>query len=288
MASFFEDVFDAFTGQKATPQQTLIPTNDLFGQTGQILTGQIAPQTIAYNQALAPALTDIQLGVESQYDPNAFALRSAYSKSILDNLGLGTSLPPEIQDLVVKNALEGSAASGFGVSQGGRGLVARDLGLTGLELSQNRRNEALNAVRSQRSLGDLYKPASLYGENAGLAIAGDLRDVQAQKDNYANLVEDTRRKNFASLLNTGGRIAGTVIGGIYGGGAGAQMGGQIGGSVITGSGVAGVNSGNQTSSNSGSQGFSSILNGIFGDGRPNSVPAQGMPEVYGDAGSFYG
>lgn len=289
MASFFEDVFDAFTGQKATPQQTIIGTNDLLGQSGQLIQNQIVPQTLAYNQAIAPGLTDVQLGVERQYDPNAFALRSATTKSILDNLGLGSSLPPEIQDLVVRNALEGASASGFGASPGGRGLVARDLGLTGLDLGRSRRDEALKATRTQTPLDRLWNPQLPYGQSPGMALAGDLRDVQAAQDNYANLVEDTRRKNFASLLNTGGRIIGGIVGGVVSSGSpqGIEAGKSIGGSVFGGSGVAGVNSGNQNSSQ-GMGGFTSILSGLFGGGRPNSVKAEGIPNVYGDSDSFYG
>lgn len=261
MADFFSDVFDAFTAQQATPQQTIIGTNDLLGQTGGLLTGQIAPQTIAYNQALAPALTDIQLGVERQYDPNAFALRSATTKSILDNLGLGTSLPPEIQDLVVRNALEGASASGFGASPGGRGLVARDLGLTGLDLASRRRQEALGAVRSQPNLNTLYNPESPYGATPGFALASDLRDVQAARDDYENLKEDIRRQNFSNLLSTGFRIAGGVVGGIFGGAAGAQAGQSAGGAVVQGSSVRGVQ---RPKSSDG--GFGSILSGLFGGG----------------------
>lgn len=287
MADFFSDVFDAFTGQQSTPQQTIIGTNDLLGQTGQLLTSQIAPQTIAYNQMLAPALTDVQLGVERQYNPYAFDLRSSTTKSILDNLGLGTSLPPEIQDLVVKNALEGSAASGFGVSQGGRGLVARDLGLTGLDLARSRRQEALGAVNSSPSLNSLYNPSSPYGETPGFALASDIRDVQAAKDDFENLKEDIRKQNFSNLLSTGFRIAGGVVGGIFGGAAGAQMGQQAGGAVIQGSSVRGVKRADASGG-----GFGSILSGLFGGGGAGGGGLGGnttgdFPSGYGSGASGY-
>lgn len=256
--AFFDDLFDSITGQQATPQQTIIPTSDLLGQAYATAIGQ-APNVIAYNQALAPGLTNVQLGVERQYDPNIAALRAATSRSILDNLNLGGALDPELQNMVITNALEGNAATGFGVSQGGRGLVARDLGLTSLDLARQRRQEALGAVRSSPSLDSLFRTDRGITPDV---VASDIRSVQAARDELANLTEDIRRQNFSSLLNTGGRIAGTVIGGVFGGGMGAQLGGQVGGSLITGSRVAGQ----QRQTSSGGGGLGSILNGLMSGG----------------------
>lgn len=269
MADFFTDIFDAVTGQKAVPQQTIIPTSDLLSQSYGALSAQAAPGLIAFNRALAPGLMDVQLGVERQYDPNIATLRGATTKSILDELSLGGTLGQELQEQVVRNALEGNAASGFGVGQGGRGLVARDLGLTSLDLAGRRRAEALHAVRTSPQLNELYNAASYTGLGANMAagIGMDIRGVQAAQDDYANMKEDIRRKNFASLINTGGRIIGTVVGGMYGGTMGAQMGGNIGGSMITGSGVAGQ--GEQQQQGGGGMGgnqFTSLLSGWFGGG----------------------
>lgn len=281
MADFFTDLFDSVTNQQATPQQTIIPTSDLLSQSYGTLNSQIAPGILGFNQALAPGLTDVQLGVERQYDPNIATLRGATTKSILDELNLGGTLGLELQDQVIRNALEGNAASGFGVGQGGRGLVARDLGLTSLDLARQRRGEALGAVRSSPSLNSLFNTGAFSGMGAELAagVGADIRGVQAAQDEYANLVEDTRRKNFSALINTGGRIAGSVIGGIYGGGAGAQIGGNIGGSIGGQTGVRGV--GQQQSQSSSP--FTSILSGIggpqYGIGSGNgqaAFDAQGM------------
>lgn len=255
--AFFDDIFGAFTGQQSTPQQTIIGTGDLLNQTYGALTAA-APGVIAYNQALAPGLFDVQLGVERQFDPNVANLRAATSKSILDELGLGTQLPPDLQERVVRQALEGNTATGFGVGAGGRGLVAADLGLTGMDIASRRRNEAQGYVRGSPLPGQLYQPQGLM--DAG-AIAGDIRGVQAAKDEYANLVEDTRKSNFSSLLNTGTRILGGVAGGFIGGMLGNPMGGAMGGmaagnSIFSG-GVAGVPRG---TSGGGAGGLGSILN----------------------------
>lgn len=266
MANFATDLFGAITGQKSNPQQTIIPTSDLLSQAYQTSTA-LAPQVVAYNAALAPGLTDVQLGVESQFDPNIAALRSSTSKSILDQLNLGTGLPQDLQDQVIASALSQSAQSGFGVGQGGRGLVAADLGLTGLQLQRQRQGDAAGYVRSSPSLSSLYQPSRGPSPEA---IASDIRDVQAAKDDYANLVEDTRQKNFASLLSTGTRIAGSVVGGIFGGAMGAQIGGQAGSAVISGGGVAG-----QQQPQAQGGGFTSLLTGLFSGGGNAGQPVGG-------------
>lgn len=265
MADFFGDLFDAITGQQATPQQTIIPTNELLGQTYGALSGQVAPGLLSFNQALAPGLTDVQLGVTNQLDPSILRNLRGANQSILDQLNLGSSLGQELQEDVVRNALEGSAASGFGVGVGGRGLVARDLGITGLDLLRRRQQDALQAGTTGTQLGQsFYNPLqySQLGQGAASGIAQNIQGVQAAQDQLANLTENIRRQNFSSLLNTGGKIAGTVIGGIYGGAAGAQIGGQIGGSFIQGSGVAGQ----QPRQQAGGGGMLSGIMGMFGGG----------------------
>lgn len=259
MADFFTDLFDAVTGQQATPQQTIIPTSDLLSQTYGQLQGQV-PNVLAYNRALAPGLTDIQLGVQDQiFGPAANQLQKQTYQSILDNLNLGGSISPELQDLITTNILQGNTRSGLGTSEAGRLFGARSLLSAGIDLGTQRRNEALRATNLLPSSSYTYQPQGLFSPGE---VAGDIRGVQAQQDELANLTEDIRRQNFSSLINTGGRIAGTVVGGIYGGGAGAQIGGQIGGSFITGSRVAGQQ---QPQSQQGNM-FSSILSGLGGMG----------------------
>lgn len=256
---FLDDVLGAFSGQQATPQQTIIPTGDLLGQASGLLTSQIAPATIAYNQALAGPLTDIQLGVERQYNPYAFDVRSGAYKSILDELNLGNTVPAELQDLVTQRTLEGNTASGAGTSNLGDIFGARSLLSAGLDLGRQRRMDALGAASASPSLNELYQPRD--PTNTLFGIAQDIRGVQAAEDEYANIVENTRRQNFGKLLSTGFRIAGGVAGGIFGGPMGAQMGMSAGGSIIPGSTVAGY--GGQASGGGGNP-FASILSGIGG------------------------
>lgn len=271
MANFLNDLFDSVTGQQATPQSTIINTNDLLSQAYGTATGQ-APNVIAYNQALAPGLMNVQLGVERQYDPNAFALRSGTSKSILDQLNLGTSLSPEVQADINRKLLESGSATGFGASPGGLGNVFYQTGLEAEAMGRQRRMDAMGAVSNQRDLNSLYNPNRGFQPQE---IAGDIRDVQAAQDNFTNLKENIRRQNFSALLNTGGKILGTVAGGIVGGmygnpQMGMQIGGSVGGSLIQGSSVAG-----QPQRNAGGEGGGGFLSSILGNmGRPSSVKAQ--------------
>jgi len=76
-------------------------------------------------------------------EPNSLLAESA--DSILKQLSLGGSLSAETQNAVVRGALSKGGAAGMAGSMSGRGLVARDLGLTSLALQQQRQQQALAA-----------------------------------------------------------------------------------------------------------------------------------------------
>lgn len=275
----FDDIFGALTGQQTAPQQTIIPTDQLLAQSYGMLGGQVAPGLVAFNQALAPGLTDVQLGVANQLDPSVLGNFRGANKSILDELNLGSQLGDELQNEVIKASLQGNTASGFGASAGGRGLVARDLGITGLDLLRRRQQDALGAGTSGLGVSNrLFDPqfySQLGAQQAG-AIAGDIQQVQAARDEAVNMAENIRQQNFASLLNTGGRIMGSVAGGIFGGPMGAQMGGSIGGSIFQGGGVAGQPR-RQAGGGGGGFDLSSIM-GMFGGGGGGGIggPSAGI------------
>lgn len=81
------------------------------------------------------------------------ALFQSAADKILADLNLGGELSAETQSAVVRGALSGAGRSGVIGSEAGRGLVARDLGLTSLQLQQARQNAALNAGNLQSQLG---------------------------------------------------------------------------------------------------------------------------------------
>jgi len=258
--AFFSDLFDSITGQQAMPQQTIIPTGELLGRGYSTATG-LAPQVAALNQAYQPIITGNQLASENQvFGPSANQLQKNTYSSILDELNLGNSVSPELQDLITTNTLQQLGTSGIGTADAGKLFGARSLLSAGLDLGAQRRNEALRATGM---LPSSSMTPNVIGIPDPMSISGMIDQETAQRDNLANLQENIRRSNFSSLINTGGKILGTVAGGIFGGGIGAQMGGSIGGSLIQGSSVAGY--GNKGQGGSGG-GFTSILSGLGGMG----------------------
>lgn len=269
--AFFDDLFGAITGQQTAPQQTIIPTDQLLAQSYGGLTSQVAPGIINFNAALAgvpgaTSLPGIELGVTDQLSPDILRnLRGAQS-SILDQLNLGTSMSPELQAEITRGLLSTNTASGFGASAGGVGGILYQTALDKERLGQQRRADALAAGGQGLQQGQSLYNTDLFsqlGVQQANQIAGDVRQVQAAQDELANVTENIRQQNFASLLNTGGRILGTAAGAVFGGPAGAQIGGSIGGSIFQGGGVAGQP--RRQSGGGGGFDLSSIL-GMFGGG----------------------
>lgn len=282
MANFFNDLFDSVTNQQATPQQTIIPTTDLLNQGYSTATG-LAPQIQALNNAYQPIITGNQLASENQvFGGAANQLQRGTYQSILDNLNLGNSVPTELQDLITTNTLQGLGRSGVGAVDAGKLFGARSLLSAGLDLGASRRNEALKAT-------GMLPSSSMTPQVQGLAnpmdIANAIQGETAARDQYANIAENTRRNNFSSLINTGGRILGTAVGAYFGGAMGAQMGGQIGGSLGGKTGVAGY--GTESKGGGGSDGgFTSILSGLFNSGGSANSAGGGTGVGGGFGGAF--
>lgn len=272
MSNIFSDLFGAIAGQqKETPYNPV----DYQGITGQSI-GQAANANIAYNNQLGPAYAKLNRQIENIYDPQQGALREATTQSILSELGLGGQIPADVQQQVIQNALQGNAASGFGISSGGRGLVARDLGLTGMDILNQRIGRAASYTRSAPRPGELYNPQTAYtpSDYANLGIN------EANVNNERLASEFARKEgNKIAMFNTFGRVAGGVIGGVFGGAPGAMMGSQVGGSLIQ-------NPYRSTLSSGGSQSQGiGVLSNLFGGGGGGiGGPSQGI----GGAASAYG
>lgn len=280
--AFLDDLFSSFTNQQAVPQQTIIPTNDLFGRAFGTLNSTVAPGILGFNQALAPGLTDVQLGVTNQLDPSILSNYRGANQAFLDQLNMGESLSPALSADITRKLLETGAATGYGASPGGIGNVALQTALEGEARGRQRRADALSAGTTGVQLGQkLYDPLkySAMGLNQANALAQDIQGVQAAQDNLANVTENIRRNNFSSLLNTGGRILGMVGGGFIGSAmgnpvGGVQAGGAIGGSIF-GGGVGGYGGIGGPQNGIGNQGpFTSFLSNLF---RPSSRPAGEIP-----------
>ena len=125
-------------------------------------------------RAVADLLGFAQGGAQPTYKGSEL-FQSAADK-ILADLNLGGSLSAETQNAVVRGALSGSGKSGILGSEAGRGLVARDLGLTSLQLQQARQNAALQAGQIQSQLG--LQQAQQYLQALGLGVDATTGQLQ--------------------------------------------------------------------------------------------------------------
>lgn len=105
---------------------------------------------------------------------------------ILADLNLGGQLSADTQSAVVRGALQGAGGSGVIGSEAGRGLVARDLGLTSLQLQQARQNAALQAGQIQSQLG--LQQAQQYLQALGLGVDATTGQLQ-QAGSLYNMVQ---------------------------------------------------------------------------------------------------
>lgn len=99
-------------------------------------------QTSAGFQARNAGLTDLQSGTSGK-------LYNESSDALLQQLRQGGRLDPETQAAITRGALQSGGQSGLTGSVAGRGLVARDLGLTSLGLQQSR----IQAAQAGSTLG---------------------------------------------------------------------------------------------------------------------------------------
>ena len=106
------------------------------------------------------------------------------SDSILNSLRLGGNLSAETQNAVTRGALQKGGFAGISGSQAGRGLVARDLGLTSLALEQQRQQAGLTAgqalsqdaaSRSKQAFDRFSALSGFTGQAAGQDIETQLR-----------------------------------------------------------------------------------------------------------------
>lgn len=240
--ALFGDILGGLFGQQKVPSfQTVSPEDLIKRSMGQL------PAIAAGQMEQAQGGARAQRAAENIFDPNQGALREATTSRILADLNLGGAIPAEIQRSVTQSALGSGIASGLGLSPAGRSVVARDLGLTGLDLINDRLQRAMGYTRSAPVLNEIYNPASIgIGPSD---VANQIVANQNAQNQFNTFSSGIKSQNLMNAVQTPFRLAGSVLGGAIGGpafgiGAGAAGGG-------------GLN-------------FSSILSGLF---RPSSVPA---------------
>lgn len=116
-------------------------------------------------------------------------LLQASADSILSQLRLGGKLDAETQAQVTKTALEKGGTAGISGSGANRGLVARDLGLTSLQLLQSRQQAGLSAgsLLSQDLASRAGLAMNAYGQDSNTALnIASLIDRRALPDSGIN------------------------------------------------------------------------------------------------------
>lgn len=160
--------------QKYLPGQAAVR-----GATEQNFLSQLDPSgqgALRREQALQQLFDFTSRGGEPTYTGSA-TFRSA-ADSILADLGLGGQLDADTQSAVMRGALAGAGRAGIVGSEAGRGLVARDLGLTSMQVRNARQQAALQAGQIESQLG--LAAAQNYLQSLGLQIdatTGQLRDA---------------------------------------------------------------------------------------------------------------
>lgn len=159
-------------------------------QVGQQLSGDT--ETINLRNSILQKMLG---SAESLADPESIDLIKESNQAILDDLRLGGSIDPETQAQVVRSALQTSGSSGTLGSAASRGLVARDLGLTSLQLQQTRQDRALNAGNALYA--NRLNGANLMGNVGNLATTAAAQDLQ-RVGSLGQLI-DAREKPTAGL-----------------------------------------------------------------------------------------
>lgn len=229
MANFATDFFKGITKQQETPEFRLANPSEILSGVAKDA-GQAAGINVDYANAVAPGYARAQRKAEDIYDPNQAKLREATTSSILQQLSLGSALPADVQQQVIQNALQGSSASGFGLSNGGRGLVAKDLGLTSLDLLNDRQDRAAKYTRSAPGPNELFSPTDFItpADIADMIIGN--QTSQNQFNAFASNLKSQNRANMAETpyreASKGASLFGSVMGGMTGmGGMGGGGGG---------------------------------------------------------------
>lgn len=215
MADFLGDLGKTIFGQQDLADYNQVSSADLLGRATGLL-----PQIGAFNAAVGQQQVGL-IPIEQQLRGGRFGqainpLQEAYTSGILSNLNLGNALPADLQQEVLRGALQNSAASGFGLSPGGRGLVARDLGLSSLDIGKQRRGEAFSALQAfgpQAIEGQLTPTTALDLERRSIDEGNMRRQAEASNRNANRAAIISSLSQYAEL---GGSVFGSAVGSAFG------------------------------------------------------------------------
>lgn len=151
-------ITDARTNAATTLQQSkaleaqYMPGTAALRNTADVGLGQLGQQSTAGFQARNALLGGMGSPIaDSSVSSNPLLQSSA--DRIMGQLNLGGKLDAETQSAAMRGALQGAGTAGIAGSGAGRGLAARDLGLTSLALQNQRTQAAQGAGSTMAQLG---------------------------------------------------------------------------------------------------------------------------------------
>lgn len=161
----------------------------------------------------------------------------------------GGQIPQDVQDAVTRGAAGRALSGGYGGSQAGNNLVARDLGLTSLNLTQ----QGLSSAESwMKTMDSLYAPGMM---NLSSMFISPMQQYQTDNEqNVQQFQNQWLRSQIQAMPDPAARgvhdtimeLATAYFGGSYGGSGtkgNTAQGGGLGGSMYSGAGYGGVSGG---------------------------------------------
>lgn len=182
---------------------------------GGIPVGQLARKQNKFNWMTGPENAKIASSIEDMFDPRVAALRHLSTDTALKDLQDPYAIPADVQNEVIRKSLERTGP--MGAMDAGRKLVAADLGLTSLDLFNNRLNRAMQIVRSSPSWNQLFQPDRSLSPATGLQLELNQQDEQNAQNVYLSELESANNQNLIrGTVNNDAALFGAVMGGMMG------------------------------------------------------------------------
>lgn len=276
---------DAQTQASNSLQQSINLENQyLPGQAANRAAAQNLNQNIASGNTQSQTLQALLLGSGSgvtNASTSAYLnnpLTTAANSSILQTLNQAQAgqLPAGVQAQAMQSALQQGGAAGISGSGAGRGLTARDLGLTQLQYLTNAQNQASTAGNAYGALGLQQQGLQLQNYLGTLGLVNNAVGQQNQFGlGFGTLMNQTAMPNSGL---SGSQVASLDVGNTNILGQNALQ-SQANTAAAT-SGIAGLFTGSNMS------GLASGLSGLFGGGGGATGSTAAMTTAMDDTGAY--
>lgn len=161
------------------------------------------PQTVDFAGKATDANSSLVLRALRGVNPDYDKLASGISQNALSFMR--GEIPEDVSKQVIRRSAEGAVGGGYGGSGVSRNLVARDLGLTSLNLINQGTSSAQTWLAQTNALSKPVTASSMMASpETALGIAVQDRDAKFQRDYASNI-------NNANFSNAG-RLASAAAG----------------------------------------------------------------------------